>query len=84
MSGLTLLKSLMPRARPVSLEAGNEFRLGLGTGGFPEDDCVWKVRAVRPFRGIPHALIEQLATGKTKTIAVSAILGDRTFEPIHT
>jgi hypothetical protein len=34
----------------------------------------------RPHMGIEHALIEQCATGKTKTVAVSAIVQDQSFQ----
>jgi hypothetical protein len=78
---LTFLRSLISH-RP-SLVKGAEFTLGISSGTLANDDCIWKVREVRPYQGIPHALIEQLATGKTKTIAVSAIVGDRTFQAIR-
>ena len=82
MSGpLAFVKSLLFRQH--SLVAGSEFSLGVSSGTLAFDDCIWKVREVRPYQGIPHALIEQLATGKTKTVAVSAIVGDRTFQPIR-
>lgn len=82
MSGpLAFFKNLLSHRR--SLAAGSEFSLGVSSGTLANDDCIWKVREVRPFQGIPHALIEQLATGKTKTVAVSAIIGDRTFQPIR-
>jgi hypothetical protein len=82
MSGpLTLFRSLFSR-RP-SLVEGTEFTLGVISNTLANDDCIWKVREVRPYQGIPHALIEQLATGKTKTVAVSAIVSDRTFQPIR-
>ena len=82
MSGpLALLKNLL--SREPSLVAGSEFSLGISSGTLANDDCIWKVREVRPYQGIPHALIEQLATGKTKTLAVSAIVGDRTFHPVR-
>jgi hypothetical protein len=81
MSGpLTLLKALL--SRQPTLAAGSEFSLGISSGTLANDDCIWKVREVRPYQGIPHALIEQLATGKTKTVAVSAIVSDRTFQPL--
>jgi hypothetical protein len=48
----------------------------------PESDCLWRVCGIRHFVGIPHATIEQLSTGETKTVAVSALLGDRTFHVV--
>ena len=45
-------------------------------------DEVVSSMTVRLLRGIPHALIEQAATGKTKTIAVSALLADPAFHAI--
>ena len=54
------------------------FALGAEAGA-AEDNRLWRVCQIRPLAGIPHALIEQLATGVTKTIAVSVLLGDRTF-----
>jgi len=78
---LTFFRSLL--FRQPTLVAGSEFSLGISSGTLANDDCIWKVREVRPYQGIPHALIEQLATGKTKTVAVSAIVGDRTFHPVR-
>ena len=48
----------------------------------PEGDCLWRVCSIRHHVGIPHAILEQLATGETKTLAVSALLGDRTFHVV--
>ncbi len=67
--------------RPTELPAGSMFVLGAPDG--TPDDCIWRVCQVRQLRGLPHALIEQAATGLTKTVAVSAILGDRTFQAVH-
>ena len=41
-----------------------------------------RVAAVRMLRGIPHALIEQITTGETKTMAISAILSNPAFHAI--
>ena len=75
----TALSTLKARMfRPPSLEEGAQFALGVG----PQDDSRWRVAAVRMLRGIPHALIEQMATGETKTVAVSALLSDPSFHTL--
>jgi len=82
MSGpLAYIRSLI--SPKPTLAQGSEFSLGISSGTLANDDCIWKVRELRPYQGIQHALIEQLATGKTKTVAVSAIVSDRTFHPIR-
>jgi len=65
--------------RPTELPAGSVFRLG-ATNAVPAEDCVWRVCKIRDLRGLPHALIEHATTGLTKTVAVSALLADRTFQ----
>jgi hypothetical protein len=80
MSPLSFLKARF--GRPVELSAGSVFALGSATRA-PEPDCLWRVRQIRQYVGIPHASIEQVATGITKTIAVSALLGDRTFQVVQ-
>lgn len=70
------------RTRTPSLSEGSEFALGMPSGTLAEDDSRWRVAAVRLLRGIPHALIEQAATGHTKTIAVAALLADPEFHAI--
>ena len=67
---------------PVMLTEGSEFALGEPAGTQLEDDSRWRVAAVRMLRGIPHAVIEQTATGKTKTMAVSALLSDPDFHAL--
>jgi hypothetical protein len=68
--------------RPPVLIEGSEFAFGIPSGTVAEDDSRWRVTSIRMLRGIPHALIEQLATGKTKTMAVSALLSDPEFHPL--
>jgi hypothetical protein len=68
--------------RPKELPTGSLFALGT-PDGTPADECLWRVCRVRDLRGLPHALIEQAATGLTKTVAVSAILSDRTFHVVQ-
>jgi hypothetical protein len=80
LSALSNLKARM--FRPPSLSEGSEFALGAPSGTPAEDDARWRVAAVRMLRGIPHALIEQAATGKTKTVAISALLGDPNFHAL--
>jgi len=77
-----MLSFLKAQFRTPSLSEGSEFALGEPIGTPAEDDGRWRVAAVRLLRGIPHALIEQAATGKTKTIAVSALLADPAFHAI--
>lgn len=75
-----VLKGVLSRARrfpPNALTAGTAFTLGPPSG--PRNDRQWRVRKMCVYLGIPHALIEQPSTGKTKTVAASAILRDRTF-----
>jgi hypothetical protein len=50
----------------------------------PEPDSLWRVCQIRDHIGLPHATIEQIATGVTKTVAVSALLGDRSFKVVET
>ena len=73
-NALSTLKARM--FRPPSLAEGSEFALGVAATAAAEDDSRWRVAAVRLLRGIPHALIEQTSTGKTKTVAVSALMSD--------
>jgi len=68
--------------RPKELSPGSLFAIGTAESGAAEE-CVWRVRHIRDLRGLPHALIEQAATGLTKTVAVSAILSDRSFQVIR-
>lgn len=78
-----MLSFLKAQFRTPSLSEGSEFALGEPSAAMlAEDDSRWRVAAVRMLRGIPHALIEQAATGKTKTIAVSALLADPAFHAI--
>ncbi len=76
-TALSNLKALM--FRPPSLTEGAEFALGAPSGNSAEDETRWRVAAVRMLRGIPHALIQQMSTGETKTVAVSALLSDPAF-----
>ena len=79
-NALSNLKARMFRP-PVLLE-GAEFSLGTSSERNGDDDARWRVTAIRMLRGIPHALIEQTATGETKTMAVSAILSAPAFQEI--
>ena len=69
-------------AKPTKLTAGSVIALG-STSATPDQDCLWRVCTVRPFGGIPHAMIEQLTSGTTKTLAVSALTSDRTFQIVR-
>ena len=76
MSPLAILKKGL--RRPQELLPGSVVSLGKPrTESVPEGDCLWRVCAIRHYVGIPHAILEQMATGETKTLAVSALLGDR-------
>jgi hypothetical protein len=77
MGVVSFLKSRL--GRPPELSTGCVFTLGAPA---PEQD-LWRVCQIQPYVGIPHARIEQLATGITKTIAVSALIGDRTFKVVR-
>lgn len=76
MGVVSFLKSRL--VRPRELSKGCVFAIG----DMPDED-LWRVCHIQPYVGIPHARIEQLATGITKTIAVSALVGDRTFKVVH-
>jgi hypothetical protein len=76
MAIVSFLKSRF--GRPPELSTGSVFAIG---GALDQD--LWRVCQIQPYVGIPHARIEQLATGITKTIAVSALLGDRTFKVVQ-
>lgn len=81
----TALSNLKARMfRPPSLVEGAEFSLGVSAGSTMEDETRWRVAAVRILRGIPHALIEHTSSGKTKTVAVSALLSDPAFHALLT
>ncbi len=80
MSALSFLKT--PFARPPQLMAGTVFAIST-RARFPEEDCQWRVCAIRQTAGHPHAVIEQLSTGVTKTIAVSALTSDRSFQIVR-
>lgn len=66
-----------------SLTVGTVFAVGYRRGFLGDQGCRWRVCKISVFLGIPHALIEQTSSGKTKTVAVSAILEDRTFRPLR-
>jgi hypothetical protein len=68
--------------RPKELSAGSMFAMGTADGA-TAGDCLWRVCQIRDLRGLPHALIEQAATGLTKTVAVSALLSDRTCHVVQ-
>lgn len=76
MSIVSFLKSRF--GRPPELSMGSVFAIGAA----PDQD-LWRVCQIQPYVGIPHARIEQITTGLTKTIAVSALLGDRTFKVVR-
>ena len=80
MNPLSFLKARL--GRRVELSAGSVFAIG-SAARVPDPDCLWRVRQIRQYVGIPHASIEQVATGITKTVAVSALLGDRTFQVVQ-
>jgi hypothetical protein len=75
---LSFLKSRF--FRPTQLAAGSLFTIDAPERSAHDEDYIWRVCKVQHFLGIPHALIEQPTTGKTKTVAVSALVGDRTFQ----
>jgi hypothetical protein len=79
MNPLSFLKARF--SRPLVLTPGSVFAIG-SEARAPEPDSLWRVRQIRDYVGIPHASIEQIATGVTKTVAVSALLGDRTFHVV--
>ena len=76
MGVVSFLKSRF--VRPPELATGCVFAIG----DMPDED-LWRVCQIQPYVGIPHARIEQLATGITKTIAVSALVSDRTFKVVR-
>jgi hypothetical protein len=76
MGVVSFLKSRL--VRPPELSTGCVFAIG----DMPDED-LWRVCQIQPYVGIPHARIEQLATGITKTIAVSALVSDRTFKVVR-
>ena len=81
MSPLALLKKGF--RRPKELLPGSVVSLGKpNIESVPEGDTLWRICAIRHYVGIPHAILEQLATGETKTLAVSALLGDRSFHVV--
>ena len=73
---IALLKSLF---RPTELETGSLFAIGAATA---DEEYLWRVCEIRPLLGVPHALIEQPASGHSKTVAVAALLADRTFQVV--
>jgi hypothetical protein len=82
MTPLALLKKSF--RRPPELLPGSVVSLGdPKVARVPDGDCLWRVCDIRHYVGIPHAKLEQLATGETKTLAVSALLGDRTFHVVR-
>ncbi|UYN93155.1 MAG: hypothetical protein KIT25_13870 [Enhydrobacter sp.] len=80
MNPLSYLKSRLGRAS--GLAPGSVFALG-DSSRAPDSDSLWRVCHIRDFVGIPHASIEQMATGATKTIAVSALIEDRSFQVVR-
>ena len=81
MSLASFLKGRFPR--PPILTPGSVFSMG-SEARAPAPDSLWRVCQIRDYIGIPHASIEQIGTGVTKTVAVSALLGDRTFHVVKT
>src|SRR5258708_27265448 len=73
---------VMPQrlSQPTSLSVGSIFALGSPAGTLQKQECLWRVRNIRPFLGIQHSLIEHCATGNTKTVAVSALVPDQSFQ----
>jgi hypothetical protein len=81
MTPLALFK--MGFRRPPQLLPGSVVSLGDSRNtSVTEDDCLWRVCEIRHYVGIPHAILEQLATGATKTLAVSALLADRNLHVV--
>lgn len=74
---LTALKrigSWIAKRRPPQFAVGTVFEMET-SGGIPTSRySYWRVLQIHEFLNVQHATTEQLATGKTKTIAVSAIL----------
>ncbi len=71
---------LLSRSPSSFLRVGSFFALQV-PGSLPkEQECLWQVRRIRDLLGIPHALIEQCATGKSKTVAISAIIRHPGFQ----
>ena len=80
-----VLKSAISKPRLFAsqpLTVGAVFAMGSRPGFSDDQGCRWRVCKISVFLGIPHALIEQTSSEKTKTVAVSAILRDRTFRPL--
>lgn len=74
-----LLKTFIAKLdRPSTLAEGTMFELGL-PAGLRSGDCRWRVYKIRECLGISHALIGHVSSGKSKMVAVSAILSDPTF-----
>lgn len=73
-----LKRSIGELRRPSTLAEGMVFEVG-SPAALQSGEARWRVCKIRQFLGISHALIEQVCSGKTKTIAVSAILSDPTF-----
>ena len=79
-----VLKSVIWKTRrfpPNALTAGTAFTLGSPSS--PRHDHRWRVSKMRIYLGISHAVIEQPSTGKTKTVAASVLLRDRTFHRLN-
>jgi len=75
-----LIDSLKSLFRPAELSAGSVFTIGSAPA---DEDRRWRVCQIRPLQGVPHAVIEHQPTGHTKTVAVSALLTDRTFQLVQ-
>lgn len=79
---LPLLRSLATPGKPEIVAEGSLIALEPRLG-FEDTTHPWRVRSVRSFLGVPHASLEQVGTGKTKTLAVSAIVRQRGFRIIR-
>jgi hypothetical protein len=79
---IAVLKCIMlwTRQMPEALTPGTMFEMGTAAG--LRDKCRWRVRRIQDFWGIAHAIIEQPATGKSKTVAVSSILKHPKFRVV--
>lgn len=80
-----VMKSAISKRHPFASQAltvDTVFAMGSPRGFLGDHKCRWRVCKISAFLGIPHVLIEQISSGKTKTVAVSTILRDPTFRAL--
>jgi hypothetical protein len=76
---LSRMMARMWSGRLPALTEGITFEFGLASGDMQRAQHRWHVLRLKNYIGIEHATIQQAETGKTKTLAVAAIVAEPGF-----